>query len=376
MLSMKATARLFFVSACALVLWQAHAADNCVFVRFKLVKPDGAKFYVRLGGYIHNEPWYLPGAIVPAGADKKADSRTAAGEFTEWFDYKTHAGKKLHGRLNRAGGVAEFPNVTAKFITEPAAKHVAIEIELATAADAQKVVKHWAEEFAGDFTSFLVSPDLVADAKLLETANEMTERRLRWATEASGGQRHAPKELILQTTFWSPQRADLNAKEAKIVSLLGFNVVGNVPKELRAAFPEFKTPYASHDVLLGPQVTPEDVRASWEKWAKHNPGALQPGAPFNFQDEICCRPPIGKNEVALKHFHDWLKKERIPAILLGAPSLDEVVPIETPDVLRERMKENEKAARHVFYYTARFRQEAATESIIANSAEFHRQVGK
>lgn len=371
---MKIIARFFLMWASALFVLQCCAGEG-VFVRFKLVKPEGAKFYVVLGGHTHNEPWYLPAAILPAGADKNAAVRVGAGEFTEWFDLKKHAGGKLHGRLNRAGGVAEFPNATAKFLVEPMSKRLSVEIELATAADAGTVVKRWREEFEGDFTSFLVSPNLAADVTQLESGSEMTERRLRWALEASGGERHAPKELILQTQFWSPQRADLNAKEAKIVSLLGFNVVGNMPAELRGTFPEFKMPFASHDILLGPQVTPEAIGAMWEKWAKQNKTAPQAGAPFNFQDEICCRPAIGTNEIALKHFHDWLKEKRLAAIQLGAPSLDEVVPIETPEVLRERMKVNESVARRVFYYTARFRQHAATESLLANSAEFHRRFG-
>ena len=61
----------------------------------------------------------------------------------------------------------------------------------------------------------------------------MVERRLRWAREATGGVRHAPKDLILQTQFWAPERPELNLKEAKVVSLLGFNVVGSMRDEVR-----------------------------------------------------------------------------------------------------------------------------------------------
>lgn len=357
-----------------------HAAESDgVFVRFKLAEPAGANVYFTLGGYIHGEPWYLPGASIPAGAEKKGGARVAAGEYCEWFDVKAFAGKRLHGKMNRVGGVAEFPNVTVKCSVEPAellrvrGGRMVLETELATAADAGKIVKRWREEIVGDSTSFLVSPNLAADAAELENASEMTARRMKWALDATGGTRHAPKELILQTSFWSPQRMELNAREAKIVSLLGFNVVGNLPAELRKDFPEFRLPFASHDVLLGPQVSADEIHAKWEKLTgKEKP---QAGAPFNFQDEICARPPIGTNETALRNFHEWLAKEKLDPAALGAATLDEVVPIETPLVLRERMKTNEAAARRVFYYTSRFRQWAATESLLMNTTEFHRRFG-
>lgn len=352
-----------------------RAEENGVFVRFKLNQPAGAKVYFTLGGYIHNEPWYLPGAQVPTGAEKKDGPRVSSGEFTEWTDLKALFGKRLHGQLNRAGGIAEFPNVTVQCRIEPPTDTMDLEIELATAPDAKKIAKRWREELVGKTTSFLVSPNLAADAAKLESASEMTARRLKWAREASGGERHAPKELILQTSFWSPQRTELNAREAQVLSLLGFNVVGNIPAELNGKLSDFKQPFASHDIKLGPNVTKEDVSAMWEKWEKGNKERPQAGAPFNFLDEICCRPPIGKNDTALKHFHEWLRSHGVSAASLGAASLDEVVPIETPDVLRERMKINESAARRVFYFTSRFRQQAQTESLRWNTNEFHRRFG-
>src|SRR4051812_44261232 len=179
---MNATSRL----ATAAALWLGvaavcPAADDGVFVRFRLRAAGPATYHVVLGGYVHQPNWSLPGAVVPAGADKPGGPRVAAGEFTPWFDLRAHAGKSLHPRLNRAGGIAEFPNVTARFVIAPASPRRDVEIELATAPDAAKVVKRWREEFEGDLTSFLVSPTLAADAAQLESAGEMTARRLRWA---------------------------------------------------------------------------------------------------------------------------------------------------------------------------------------------------
>jgi hypothetical protein len=372
----------------------ARAAEDGVFVRLRLIQPEAARYYVKLGGFIHIANWHLPETTIPKGANNKPELRLPSGEFTEWFDLKAHAGKNLHKRLNRAGGIAEFPNVTAAFVVDPAATRREVEIELATEPDAAKVVKRWHEIFEGEMTSFIVSPNLADDAAQLESAAEMTERRLRWAMEATGGVRHSPKELILQTGFWGPQRSELNLKEANVLSLLGFNVVGGMRDEVRDAFPEFRSPSASHDVPLGPQISREDVRTVWEKLGKRLKHDLQSGAPYNFQDEVCCRPPIGNNEKALRGFREWLKKQaeaRMSPLSkkrpltpvpgggegedLGIGSLDEAEPIETPDAFRERMKTNEPVARRLFYYTSRYRQQIATEQLMWNTEEFHRQAG-
>jgi len=75
-----------------------------VFVRFQVVEPAKTTWYVKVGSYIHNEPWYLAEAIWPTGADTSEAKRLHSGEFSPWFDLGTHAGPRLHGRLHRAGG--------------------------------------------------------------------------------------------------------------------------------------------------------------------------------------------------------------------------------------------------------------------------------
>jgi hypothetical protein len=368
---------------CLICLWvsviRLGAAEDGVFVRFRMIQPEGTHYYVKLGGHIHVPNWGLPGATIPADADKKVELRLPAGQFTEWFDLKKHAGKGLHKRLNRAGGIAEFPNITAAFVTDSKAPRREAEIELATEPDAAKAVKRWHESFEGDQTSFLVSPNLAADAVELESASEMTERRLKWAMDATGGKRHSPTNLILQTSFWSPQRPELNSKEAKVLSLLGFNVVGNMTDTVREKFPEFRSPAASHDVPLGPQTSRDDVRKAWDKLRVKD---LSPGAPYNFQDEICCRPPIGTNADALRGFRDWLKKQQILPGELSVATLDEAEPIETPDALKKYLPSQHgappyrlAAAHRLFYYTARYRQQAATDRLIWNTEEFHRRAG-
>ena len=349
-------------------------SEDGVFVRFKLEEPKETRYYVRLAGYIHIPNWYLPRAVVPTEADRNADLRVASGEFTPWFDLKKHAGELLHARLRRSGGVAEFPNVTAHFVTDAEAGHRRVVIELATAPTEVKVVKRFRESLRGELTSFLVSPQLTADADSLETASQMSERRLRWAKESSGGRRISPKNHIIQTSLWAAQRPELNAKEGEVLWLLGFNVVGNQHAPIDEKF-ELAKPGHSHGIPLGPATTRREVEEAWSKFAEHHTEGLAKGVPFGFSDEVCCRPRIGDDEQALRHFHSWLGEQKVSPRVLGVAKLADVVPIETPEVLHDREKQNGPAARRVFYYTSRFRQHAATERLKWNTEEFHKHFG-
>ena len=82
-----------------------------------------------------------PGGGLPAGADSDRSKRVGSGAFSDWFDLGKYAGIKLHGQLNRAGGVAEFPNITANFVTSTDSPTRKVVIELATAPDESAVVK-------------------------------------------------------------------------------------------------------------------------------------------------------------------------------------------------------------------------------------------
>lgn len=364
--------RLAFVLAIGLqAMCRAESPDGGgVYVRFGLTEPADAPWFVRLGGYIHNEPWHLPAAVWPAGADRDAAKRLPGGGVSEWFDLGGHCGARLHGRLRRAGGVAEFPNVTAEFVTGRTNERTSVVIELATAPDESAVVRRLEESFAGSLTSFLVSPALRADAASLETASAMTDRRLNWAQEASRGRRASPSNLWIQTSFWSPQRPELNLKEAEVLHLLGFNLVGGQAPEVRATglLPE---PAGHHWVEFAPWLSKEDIERQIADPATKARAADRP-ALFGFSDEIACRPPIGTNAQALANFRAWLKERGLAPAELGAASLDEVVPIESPPALRERRKVGAAAADRVFYWTTRFRQASATQRLRWLTESFHR----
>lgn len=357
-------------AAVEIILHSPSLAAEGVYVRFQLLEPRATNYFVRLGGYIHKSPWYLPRTVVPEGADQDKVKRVASGDFTPWLDLKKHAGNLLHGQLSRAGGIAEFPNVTADFVVSDNGDPKKIIIELATSPDKKAVVKRFEESFNGTLTSFLVSPDLKKDADRLETASQMAERRFRWARQASGGQRVSPRDLIIQTGFWGPQRSELNLKEAEVLWLLGFNVVGNQMPEVRKKF-SFRVPGHTHHVWFGPAVTAQEIDAMMKKHAEQNKEPFAPGVPFGFSDEAYCRR-IGDHPKAHAHFREWLAERRIRPADLGVTEMKDVVGIETPEALQERERKDGAAARRIFYYTSRFRQEAGTQRIKWNTEAFHR----
>jgi len=364
-----------FFSVLFFCAFAQSAEDNeGVYVRFKLSEPKSVRYYVRIGGYIHIPNWYIPAAIIPAGADTDPSKRLESGSFTGWFDLKKHAGSSLHGRLQRSGGIAEFPNITAEFITDGKDQFRSVVIELATSPDEKTVVKKFEESFNGTLTSFLVSPDLRKDADSLETASQMTQRRLSWAHEASGSRRVSPENLIIQTSFWAPQRKELNLKEAEVLWLLGFNVVGNQMPEVKEKF-GFKTP-GHLWAEFGPSVTQEQAEQQMKKVAVGYAGSsVEPGTPFNYSDEVTA-PAIGNNPVALSFFREWLKKKKIRPEILGVKNLEDVVPIESPEELFRRQKSNKSAANRTFYYTSRFRQESTTQKFKWLTEAFHKHVSK
>ena len=351
------------------ILASAVLADD-VYVRFNLVAPRDTDYSLQLGGFIHITPWRLPRAPFPK--DPKQPFRS--GTPTPWFNLTDWAGDKLHAQQHRAGGVAEFPNVTVDIKTANGSTEHELIVELATAPDAGTVKKRWQERFTGSQTSFLVSPNLAKDAALLENAMEMSARRLCWAREATRGKRVSPEHHIIQTSLWSAQRPELNLKEAEVLWLLGFNVLGNP----HAPIPEkygFRLPGHTHRVAFGPAATRDEIDALMKGHAAKLKKPLADGVPFGFADEIAARPRIGDNAQALKHFAEWLTSHHIDPKSLGAARIEEVVPIETPDVLRERMKTDEAATRRIFYYTSRFRQLAGTQRIRWHTEAFHRYFG-
>jgi len=137
----------------------------------------------------------------------------------------------------------------------------------------------------------------------VETASQMTSCRLAWAREASGDTRVSPSQLIVQTSFWSPQRPELNLQKAEVLWRLGFNVVNRWP-EVRAKY-DFADPGGQHWAKFAPNLTREDTDNQIRPPAQATRASPRPTL-FNFSVEITS-PAIGNDAAALRHFHGWLQ---------------------------------------------------------------------
>jgi hypothetical protein len=345
---------------------RSRPPDQGVFLRIKLLEPAATTYFIRLGGHIHEPPWFLSPQTWPPGADNDPAHRLAAGQFTEWFDIGRWAGEKLHGRMNRAGGIAEFPNVTIDIVTSPSSVSHRVAMELATAPTDTSVVRRFEETFEGPRTSVLVSPRIARDAGELETLWQMAQRHLRWAREATGGKREGPRRLLLQTSVFG----NATPPDVEAIWLLGFNVVGSLSEARRAKYPELREPGHSHDIEVGPAITRPAIDATMKRLAMTNQH-LQAGVPFGFSDEVVARPGIGTSEVARAEFRAWLAARQVAPQELGVQSVDDVIPIDDPPQLHERAKINAAAARRIFYYSSRYRQLAASQRLRWSSEALH-----
>ena len=105
-----------------------QAAD--VFIRFRVTEPSAGRCKVTLGGFGHAGVWGMP--------DKTID--VDAGQWSDWSDL----GKwPLHGRMDRVGGLAEWPS--GKLHLSPTAdgkpvRGCAFDVQLADKADPDAVV--------------------------------------------------------------------------------------------------------------------------------------------------------------------------------------------------------------------------------------------
>jgi len=359
------------LSLAGLLLLGIHAfAEDGVFARFKLLEPAEAKYYINIGGRIHASPWSLPGVTFPANASADPTRRFRAGDYTGWFDVKNYAGELLHERMNRSGGIAEFPMLSADFITKPAGMVQKVIIELATSPNEASIVKRFAATpepvIGGSLLAFAVSPELAKDKDDLETLSQMVDRHLAWAKAASDGERRAPKQLIVSTYGCGGI-----PREAETLWLLGFNTMPFGSMELLAGTPGINIGYHDNSVLAGPDVTREQIDDYMKRIGPGLEKPPVPGIPYSIHDEVSSND-IRQNVKALEFFHAWLKEQRIDPNLLGVERLEDVQPIEHPDELRARQQVDPAAANRTFYYTCRFRQLSTLQMFQWMTEAFHK----
>ncbi|MBI4646891.1 MAG: hypothetical protein HY738_09940 [Bacteroidia bacterium] len=343
-------------------------ADKCdVYVRFKVIRPTESFYYIRLGGFIHIQPWYLRQQVFP---DKSLKYKT--NEYTEWIDICSFSQGLLHNKVDRSGGLAEFPNISVEFIFEEQADSNEIIIELSDHRK-KKIYKAFHEIIHGNTTSFLVSPDIKKDFSELECASEMTERHLRWAMEISEGKNIDINNFFIQTAFYAPQREELNLKEAEVLDILGFNVISNQTLAVSESY-NFNKSYHFHNISVNPAISEDIIINTVSSIKQQCSNYIEKPMPVFFSDEMICWPLLDTNRDAIKNFVFWLKENEISPAFLGLDRINEIDPIENPKELSKRQALDGIYANRCFYLTSKFRQEKANEILKQYTELIHQMI--
>jgi len=238
------------VALAAIAMYTPGAGAADVFVRVRVVEPPGEKLRVHAGGYIHVENWYLPSESV----------EVSGRAWSRWVDLRKWP---LHGRLDREGGLAEWPSMKLRLERLGAGEPVrgcSFEVQLADKPDDTSVVISFTEKSGSDTIGFLLPHPLRGKKGEFETGSQMTARHLAWAREATGGEAPALKRFDVITSVWGHYDPLLARQAADTLKLLGFNVLAGVPTDvLRQA--GMRT-YAATGHLVA---DPEESAATWKK---------------------------------------------------------------------------------------------------------------
>jgi hypothetical protein len=330
--------------------WSAGAAD--IFLRCRIVKPAGARFRVSVGGYRHTSPWTFPDiAREVSGAD-----------WSAWLDLSPWP---WHGRLDRAGGVAEWPTLKlsiARIGSEEPIQGCEIEVQLADKPDGEHVVLSFREPSGANAIAFLVPNPLRPYAKEFETGSQMTARHLRWAREAVGAQPPLLKEFQICTALWGYYDPELSRQDTETVRLLGFNVVsGTKPSFLRSAG---LRSYGSSWLY---QVDPE---AATREWNAFTAGALARALSTDegrwqyanlthwvVSDEVSTLDFRGVDPAKRDGwFRDYLRRQKVTDAEIGRPIGEAEYPA-TAMYANALPRDADLPTRRQLYYAARFGQE-------------------
>jgi hypothetical protein len=198
---------------------RACAAD--VYLRFKVVQPAGDRFRASIGGFRHADPWYFPDVV----------ATVAAGAWSDWIDLSKW---KWHGRLDRVGGIAEWPAVKITISRSGSDERVrgcALAVELNDRPDGAAVLS-FTEKGESNTIGFLVPNPLREHASEFETGSQMATRHRAWADQATGGKRIALNRFGVITSIWGHYDPGLARAEAATLRELGFNVVNGTDAEI------------------------------------------------------------------------------------------------------------------------------------------------
>ena len=312
------------------------------FLRFKIVQPAANQFKVIIGGFRHKggttwSDWVLKNRTVDA----------ESGVWTNWIDLTDY---NWHEKLNRAGGIAEFPalRLTATPQT-PALGGYSYEVQLADAPNEKNVLANFTEKSETNIIAFLAPYPLRENIKEFETGSQMTARHNKWAVEATGGKPINLKKFTAISQFWGLYDPGFERQDIATLKQLGINTIGNVNPSL-ARISGTKTYGYTRDYLPDPDL----VSANW-KLTLDNLDLKSEDGKWKYEtmphwviwDEVSAIDFADTPEKNNKWFRDYLRGKGVtdkdlgkpieqieyPAKAMYEPTLPQNAPLETRKIM-------------------------------------------
>lgn len=224
------------------------------FIRFKVIQSNEIQFRVTSSGFRHvGENWYLP----------TKNTEVIGGNWSEWLDFTDYP---WHTKINRAGGIAEFPSIKLAAVplkTKEKFDSYTFEVQLADAPSEKNVIVSFTEKSSTNTIAFLAPYPLRENANEFETGSQMTDRHRKWALEAT--QRKAPvlKKFDILTALWGHYDPNLEQQEISTLKQLGFNVLGGMKPHLAR-----ENSMRTYDVTWLYTANPETVETGWKNTVK------------------------------------------------------------------------------------------------------------
>jgi hypothetical protein len=200
--------------------WPAWVGAAEVYIRAKITEPGAGNWRLVLGGHRHEGPqWFLP----DMGVDAEAGRWSGWVDLTKW---------PLHGRIDRAGGLAEWPSVSIRLQRPGGNDRLSgcrLEVQIADRPEETAVVIAFGESSESDTIAFLLPSPLREHVREFETGSQMTARHLQWAREVAGERAVDLRHFDVCTTLWGHYDPGLARQSLRTLRLLGFNVVNGAP---------------------------------------------------------------------------------------------------------------------------------------------------
>ncbi|HTL30258.1 MAG TPA: hypothetical protein VL282_13590 [Tepidisphaeraceae bacterium] len=333
---------LLTIISCSRIL----AAD--VYLRVRVHEPKSAKLALSVGGYRHEDPWYFTATKITTGA--------------QWSEWTNLSDWRWHGRLSRAGGIAEWPTVTLT-LDDPKIKGCEMEVQLADAPNDAGVVHAFSERSESGVIGFIVPTPLREHKDEFETGSQMCARQLKWAKEATDNMPVKLKQFQFISAIWGQYDPALQRTNAETLMQLGFNTFGADAKFLR------QHGLRSYQTLWLYGNEPEVIDREWKKQsdamkANMDPWLLREGTShWVLGDEVSTTDPnVAKDNKATTWFREYLRAHHVKDGDLPRP-IDQIEYPKGLAGLKSLPRDADLPTRRMWYYTAKFAQSWSADQL-------------